>query len=69
MTRLLCAEWSALAAGLSARHLDHTLPISRYLIMAEIAVPEGKVIKPGSACFKSVSGLDIVKILALNFIN
>lgn len=54
----------ALAAGLSARHLDHTLPISRYLIMAEIAVPEGKVIKPGSACFKSVSGLDIVKIFS-----
>jgi hypothetical protein len=40
------------------------LPIGRYFIKAEIAVPEGKVIKPGSACFKSVSGLDIVKIFS-----
>jgi len=38
--------------------------VGRYFIMAEIAVPEGKVINPGSACFKSVSGLDIVKIFS-----
>ena len=54
----------ALATGLSAMRHEHLLPIGRYFIMAEIAVPEGKVIKPGSACFKSVSGLDIVKIFS-----
>lgn len=54
----------ALAAGLSAMRHEHPLPIGRYFIMAEIAVPEGKVINPGSACFKSVSGLDIVKIFS-----
>ena len=54
----------AMAVGLAAMRHDHPLPIGRYLIMAEIAVPDGKVIKPGSACFKSVSGLDIVKIFS-----
>lgn len=54
----------ALAAGLAAKRLGHPLPMGRYFLMGEIAVPEGKVIKPGSACFKSVSGLDIVKIFS-----
>jgi len=54
----------ALAVGLTAMRGEHRLPISRYFIMATIATPDGKVIKPGSACFKSVSGLDIVKIFS-----
>jgi len=54
----------AVAAGLSAMRREQRLPIGRYLIMAEIATPDGKVINPGSACFKSVSGLDIVKIFS-----
>lgn len=52
----------ALAVGLSCEYQMHDLPISRYFIKAEIATPEGEVIIPGSACFKSVSGFDIVKI-------
>jgi hypothetical protein len=32
--------------------------------MGKIAVPGGEVINPGSACFKSVSGLDIVKVFS-----
>ncbi|SYZ74306.1 hypothetical protein TRIP_C60576 [Candidatus Zixiibacteriota bacterium] len=54
----------ALAAGLSAYQNEHVLPLSRYFLMAEIATPEGEIIKPGSACFKSVSGYDIVKIFS-----
>ena len=54
----------ALAAGLCGTHQEHELPIGRYLLMAQIAVPEGKLIAPGSACFKSVSGFDIVKIFS-----
>jgi FAD/FMN-containing dehydrogenase len=54
----------ALAVGLCALKDQHSLPIGRFFIMAQIAVPEGKVIKPGSACFKSVSGFDVVKIFS-----
>jgi FAD/FMN-containing dehydrogenase len=56
----------ALAVGLSARRNDdpHPLSIGKFFIMAEIATPDGNVINPGSACFKSVSGLDIVKIFS-----
>lgn len=54
----------ALATGLTADYHGHNLPISRYFIMAEIVDPQGKIIKPGSACFKSVSGFDIVKIFS-----
>ncbi|UCD17279.1 MAG: FAD-binding oxidoreductase [Candidatus Zixiibacteriota bacterium] len=54
----------ALATGLTADYGGHDLPISRYFIMAEIGLPGGKLIKPGSACFKSVSGFDIVKIFS-----
>ncbi|HHI02235.1 MAG: hypothetical protein DRP51_05540 [Candidatus Zixiibacteriota bacterium] len=52
----------ALAVGLTADYSGVDLPISKYFIQAEIVDPQGKMIKPGSACFKSVSGLDIVKI-------
>ncbi len=54
----------AIAVNLSADHLGHDLPIKRYLIMATIVTPEGEIIRPGSVCFKSVSGYDIVKIFA-----
>jgi len=54
----------ALAIGLTCRYYEHLLPISRYFIKATIADPQGNVIEPGSACFKSVSGLDIVKIFS-----
>jgi len=52
----------ALAVGLIAQQDKHLLPIGRYFLQAEIVTPEGNIIKPGSACFKSVSGFDIVKI-------
>ena len=54
----------ALAIGLTAKQDQHLFPISKYLLQAEIATPDGKVIRPGSACFKSVSGFDIVKIFS-----
>jgi len=54
----------ALAVGLTADYRGHDLPVSRYFIMGTIANPQGQIIKPGSACFKSVSGLDIVKIFS-----
>ncbi len=54
----------ALAVGLSCEYQMHDLPVGRYFLKAEIATPEGEVILPGSACFKSVSGFDIVKIFS-----
>jgi FAD/FMN-containing dehydrogenase len=54
----------ALAIGLSAIKDSHLLPISRYFILGEIATPDGRVIRPGSGCFKSVSGFDIIKIFS-----
>lgn len=54
----------ALSVGLSAQWNMHPLPISRYFIMSEIATPQGEIIYPGSVCFKSVSGFDIVKIFS-----
>lgn len=51
-----------IAAGLSCVHHGHDLPLKKYLIKAEIVTPEGDIIRPGSVCFKSVSGYDIVKI-------
>ena len=54
----------ALAVGLSARMHDHDVPLSRYFLKAEIVTPGGEIITPGSICFKSVSGYDIVKIYA-----
>lgn len=56
----------ALAAGLTLKRENHPhpVPISKFLIMGQIATPDGQVIKPGSVCFKSVSGFDIVKIFS-----
>ncbi len=54
----------ALSVGLSARWDLHALPISRYFLMGEIVTPDGQIIKPGSPCFKSVSGFDIIKIFS-----
>ncbi|MBK7142685.1 MAG: FAD-binding oxidoreductase [bacterium] len=54
----------AIGVNLSADHHGHDLPIKRYLIMATIVTPLGEIIRPGSVCFKSVSGLDIVKLYA-----
>lgn len=52
----------ALAAGLTAKYDVHDLPLKKYFIRAEIVTPQGEIITPGSTCFKSVSGYDIVKI-------
>jgi glycolate oxidase len=56
----------ALAVGLSLKRDNdpNPVPLSRFFIMAKIATSDGEVISPGSACFKSVSGLDIVKIFS-----
>jgi FAD/FMN-containing dehydrogenase len=54
----------AIATGLSALHDKHFLPISRYFLMSQIVVPQGDIINPGSACFKSVSGFDIVRMFS-----
>jgi len=54
----------ALAVGLSARMHGHDVPLSRYFLKAEIVTPTGEIITPGSVCFKSVSGYDVVKIFA-----
>ena len=54
----------AIAIGLSAELDGHDFPLKKYFIKAEIVTPEGDIIRPGSACFKSVSGYDIVKIFA-----
>ena len=54
----------AVAAGLAAELNGHDLPLKKYLIKAEIVTPLGEIVKPGSVCFKSVSGYDIVKVFA-----
>jgi len=54
----------AIAVGLSARHMGHDLPLKRYFLKAEIVTPEGEIITPGSVCFKSASGYDVVKVFA-----
>lgn len=54
----------ALAAGLSSDFEGHDFPLKKYFLKAEIVTPEGEIVKPGSVCFKSVSGYDIVKIFA-----
>ena len=54
----------AVAAGLSADFHGHDFPLKKYFIQAEVVTPEGEIIKPGSPCFKSVSGYDIVKIFS-----
>lgn len=52
------------AVNLSARLHTYDLPLKRHLIKAEIVTPEGEIVTPGSVCFKSVSGYDIVKLFA-----
>lgn len=54
----------AVAVNLLAQLNGHRLPIKKYLIKAEIVTPTGEIITPGSVCFKSVSGYDIVKLFA-----
>jgi len=54
----------SVAVGLRAEIHDQDFPLSRYLLTAEIVTPTGEVITPGSVCFKSVSGYDIVKVFA-----
>ncbi|MEW6050817.1 MAG: FAD-binding oxidoreductase [Candidatus Zixiibacteriota bacterium] len=54
----------AVAVNLSARLHQYDLTIKKYLIKAEIVTPEGEIVTPGSVCFKSVSGYDIVKLFA-----
>jgi len=54
----------AIATGLSAELDGQDLPLKKYFIKAEIVTPEGDIIRPGSACFKSVSGYDVVKVFS-----
>lgn len=54
----------AVAVNLAAELNGHDLPIKKFFLQAEIATPEGEVVTPGSICFKSVSGYDVVKIYA-----
>jgi len=54
----------AVAVGLTAELNGHDLPLKKYLIMAEIVTGDGEIVRPGSVCFKSVSGYDVVKIFA-----
>jgi FAD/FMN-containing dehydrogenase len=54
----------AIAVNLSGQLAGHALAIKRHFIKAEIVMPEGEVVRPGSACFKSVSGYDVVKLFS-----
>lgn len=54
----------SIAVNLNAELDGHDLPLRRYFIWAEVVTPEGDIIKPGSLCFKSVSGYDLVKLFA-----
>ena len=54
----------AVSVNLSGEVNGYELPIKKYFIKAEIVTPTGEIIKPGSVCFKSVSGYDIVKVFA-----
>lgn len=54
----------AVAVNLTAELNGHNLPLKKYLIKAEVVTPQGEIITPGSICFKSVSGYDIVKLFA-----
>jgi glycolate oxidase FAD binding subunit len=54
----------ALAVNLTADLNGHDLPIKKYFIKASIVLPTGEIITPGSVCFKSVAGYDIVKLFA-----
>ena len=54
----------AVAVNLTGRLGQTDVPLKKYLIKAELVTPEGGIIKPGSVCFKSVSGYDVVKLFA-----
>ncbi len=54
----------ALAIGLTSDFENHDFPLKKYFLKAEIVTPEGDIISPGSVCFKSVSGYDVVKIFS-----
>jgi FAD/FMN-containing dehydrogenase len=54
----------AVATNLTAKLNGHDLAMKKYVVKAEVVTPEGDIITPGSVCFKSVSGYDIVKIFA-----
>lgn len=54
----------ALAVGLTGQLHGADVPLKKYFIMAQIVTPEGETITPGSRCFKSVSGYDIVRLFA-----
>ena len=54
----------ALAVGLSADYDGHDFPLKKYFIKADLVTPDGESITPGSTCFKSVAGYDIVKIFS-----
>ena len=54
----------ALAVNLRGELHGHDVPLKKYFIKAEIVTPTGEIITPGSSCFKSVSGYDIVKMFA-----
>ena len=54
----------AVAVNLTAELSGHDVPIKKYFLQAEVVTPEGEIITPGSVCFKSVSGYDIVKVYA-----
>ncbi len=54
----------ALAAGLSSELHGHDFPLKKYFIRAQIVMPSGEIVEPGSSCFKSVSGYDVVKLFS-----
>ena len=54
----------ALAVNLTAELNGHELPIKKYFIKGSIVLPTSEIITPGSVCFKSVAGYDIVKLFA-----
>ena len=54
----------AVAVNVGAELNGHLLPIKKYFIQAEIVTPVGEIARVGSVCFKSVSGLDVVKVFA-----
>ena len=54
----------AVAVNLTGDLRGHPVSMKKFLIQAEIVTADGEIITPGSVCFKSVSGYDIVKIFA-----
>ena len=54
----------AIAVNLSADLNGRDMPLKKYFVKSQVVTPEGEIITPGSVCFKSVSGYDIVKLFA-----